>query len=119
MSDLDRVKEWLGSGVLVAPSSDVTNFVDLTRALLRLGGAEDLPTGEGDARLVDRIGPAEHLVFVLVDGLGADFVRMLPADTFLKQRLDGEVRSVFMSTTACALTTLATAQWPAVHGVPG
>jgi len=119
MSDLERVNEWFDSGVLVRPSAQMTNFVDLTRALVRLAGATDVPTGPGEADLVDKIGPVDHLIFLLIDGLGAELVRMLPEDSFMPQHIAGELQSVFLSTTACALTTLATADWPAVHGVPG
>jgi len=119
MNDVDRVRTWLSSGEMLAPTGDVPTFVDLTRALLRLGGAPDVGGGAGVGQIVDVVGEADHLVFVLIDGLGADMVTAMPDDAFLRAHLVGEVRSVFLSTTACALTTLATGAWPAEHGVPG
>ncbi|KPL03146.1 MAG: hypothetical protein AMK75_01800, partial [Planctomycetes bacterium SM23_65] len=119
MSDLERLQSWFDSGRLVRPSADVLNFVDLIRALARLGGAEDVPDGSGVHTLATEIAEADHYVFIVVDGMGMNLVDVLPADAFLRTHLAGELRSVFLSTTACALTTLATGEWPAVHAVPG
>ena len=119
MSDLERVTAWLDSGRLVRPSADVVNFVDLVRALMRLGGADDVPGGPGVETLTTQIGRADHYVLILVDGMGMNLLEALPDDAFLRKGLVGEIRSVFLSATASALTTLATAEWPAVHGVPG
>jgi len=118
----DSIKSLLNcfqSGQLVSPSADHLNFVDLVRALARLAGADDVPTGPGVKTLCRKIGPADHYVFVLIDGLGMNLIRQLATDGFFRSHLTAELRSVFLSTTATALTSLATAQWPAVHSVPG
>ncbi|HUS93217.1 MAG TPA: alkaline phosphatase family protein [Phycisphaerae bacterium] len=120
MTDLERVLGWFECGRLVRPREESRNFVDLVRALLRLAGASDVPGGEGAEELEGRVGPAEHHLLVLVDGLGANQLeRLFAPDGFARRHLAGRLQAVWPSTTATALTTLATGQWPCTHGVPG
>jgi N-acetylglutamate synthase-like GNAT family acetyltransferase len=119
MNAVDRLESWFSCGHLIWPSAEVLNFVDLVRALLRLGGAEAAGPGPGVDALCRQIGPAEHYVFILIDGMGASQLKKLPSNAFLRMHQVGELRAVFLSTTAAALTTLATGLWPCSHGVPG
>jgi len=119
MNGAERLLECFRADRLVGPSSEETNFVDLVRSLLRLAGAKGIPTGPGVEKLSQLIGPAEHYVFILVDGMGVDLLEKLPPDGFLRSHLAARLQAVFPSTTASALTTLATAEWPGAHGVPG
>jgi len=119
MGGVDQLEAAFASGQLVRPTAEALNFIDLVRALAGLAGAPNIERTTGVEALRRQIGPAEHYLFVLVDGLGADQLPKLPADGFLRAHLADELQSVFLSTTAAALTTLATAQWPAAHAVPG
>jgi hypothetical protein len=65
------------------------------------------------------IGDPERIVFLLLDGLGMNIVRQMPAEGFMASHLKGELLSVVPSTTASALASLATAAYPAQHAVPG
>jgi hypothetical protein len=65
------------------------------------------------------IGPAEHLVFVLIDGFGMNLVEREPPCSPFRACLAGELKSVYPSSTAPALTSLATGAWPSEHAVPG
>lgn len=108
------------SGSLVRPSLDEPNLVELVRALAMLAGAggavEETPRAQ---RLAELIGPAEHLVFVLIDGMGMNIVRRLPEDSFFRTHLRGELLATCPSTTACALTSVATGGYCTHHGVTG
>ena len=118
MGDLERVRGWIDTGRLLPPSADLPNPVDLARVLATRGGVEGVEAGAGGAAIADTIAPAAHCVFVLVDGLGLELLERLPPDAFLRRRCVLELRAVFPSTTAAALTSLATGEWPASHGVP-
>jgi hypothetical protein len=114
-----RIAAAFDSGAIVRPSPAEPDLVHLTRALAGLAGA---PIDSGTAavrELADLIGAAEHLVFVLLDGLGMNLVRRLPAESLLARGLKRVIRAVCPSTTACALTSVATGAWPAQHGVTG
>lgn len=119
MSDLDRLLAAFQSGQLLHPSSNVPSIVDLSRALASLAGAEGVQPTPSSTRLAGLIGPADHLVFVLADGLGMNLMEELPPDSFLRSHLAAEMRTVFPSATATVLTSLATGEWPSRHGVTG
>ncbi len=118
MSGPDRLLRWFADGTLLRPDPATPNSVDLALALAALSGAP-VPRTEGAEQIARRIGDAEHLVFVLVDGLGLEAVESLPEASFLRRHLAMPLRSVFPSATASALTSLATGLWPNRHGVPG
>jgi hypothetical protein len=117
--DARDILEWFTSGRLVRPEADQPNFVDLVRAVAGLAGATGWANSRGIAALSRQIGPADHIVLILVDGMGWRQLQALPACSFLRRNTVMQLQSVFMSTTASALTTLATGQWPAIHAIPG
>jgi type I phosphodiesterase/nucleotide pyrophosphatase len=61
----------------------------------------------------------DHLVFLLIDGLGDRLLSRLGPDSFLKTNQKRTLKAVYPSTTSVALTTLATGLPPAEHGSPG
>ena len=122
MSDIDTLLAKFETGALLRPSPRVPNLVDLAHALALLAG----PTSSigdtrstGAAALAALIGPAEHLVFIVADGLGMSLIDNLPGSAFLTKHLKTELRTVFPSATAVVLTSLATGAWPGQHGVTG
>ena len=119
MSDVEALMAAFSSGALLRPTADALNLVDLSRAVAALAGARDVTPTPGSAAIADIIGPADHLVLVLVDGLGMNLLEQLPAGAFLRAQLAAELRTVFPSTTAVALTSLATGQWPGTHAITG
>ena len=60
---------------------------------------------------------ARHLVLLVVDGLGHDF--LLGRDSALRQHLRSPLTSVFPSTTASAIPTFLTGLAPQQHGLTG
>lgn len=104
---------------LVRPSPHEPDLVHLIRAIASLGGVEGMDGFAPTQKLMGLIGPARHMVFVLLDGLGMNLVQRLPRDSFIVSRLQGQIHATCPSTTACALTSVATGQWPAQHAVTG
>lgn len=119
MSDVEKLLARFESGALLRPTSDVPNIVDLARALAWLVGTADVELTPVAVELANLIGPCDHLIFILADGLGLNLVEMLPGSSFLVRHLAAELRAVFPSTTAVALTSIATGVWPNRHGVTG
>ena len=119
MSDLEELLAAFDCGELLRPSHLVPNIVDLARAVATLAGAVEVPSSHSSESIESLIGPAEHLVFVLADGLGAEQVAALPEDAFLRRFQLAELQTVFPSSTAPAVTSFATGEWPARHGVTG
>jgi hypothetical protein len=118
MSDVERLSRAFEAGELLAPSADLPNTVDLANGIASAAGASVGPLTPNAQAIQGRIA-SDHIVFALIDGLGMNLIESQPADTFLRSHLALELRAVFPSTTATALTTLATGLWPAQHAIPG
>ncbi|MDP6549216.1 MAG: alkaline phosphatase family protein [Dehalococcoidia bacterium] len=119
MSDVEKLLAAFESGALLRPSSEVPNLVDLSRAIALLAGSDQIQPTPLSAWFSDSIGSTDHLVFVLADGLGLTLIEGLPRGSFLSTHLAAELRTVFPSATAVALTSIGTGQWPARHGISG
>ena len=118
MSDRERLLAAFDSGELVRPSPDRLNVVDLANALASIGGAPNVPCSPGVSAIVDLIGPADHVVVVMVDGLGLNVVDEEHGADFLAAHVAAELTTVFPSSTPTVLTSYATGLWPSSHGVP-
>jgi hypothetical protein len=118
MRNADLLRQWFGSGRLLLPDDSSPTSVHLARALARLNGVREVRFQEHERRLAEAIGEADHFVFLLVDGLGMNLIEALPGRSFLRRHLRMTLRSVFPSSTAPGITSLATGLWPAEHGVP-
>ena len=119
MEDVERLLAAFASGELDRPAAERPNLVDLSRAMATVGGADGPDATAGSEEIAGLIGNPEHLVFVLADGLGMALLRALPPGAFLRRHLASELLTPFPSTTAVGLTTLATGEWPARHGIVG
>jgi Type I phosphodiesterase / nucleotide pyrophosphatase len=116
-SDLDRVRQAFADGRLVSPGAPGPDLVDFSRAMASLCGVHGLKLSPDGEKLRELVGPAEHQVLVLIDGLGVEQLERFPRDGFLHSRSRTEMRSVFLASTAPALTSLYTGEYPAQHGV--
>ena len=119
MSDVAELLAAFESGALLRPAVDVPNLVDLARACAVVAGADGLELTVAARELAKLIGAGEHLVLVLADGLGLEMLEREPQAPFLRAHLARELRGVFPASTAVALTSLATGEWPAQHAVTG
>ena len=119
-SDVERVERWFRDGDLLHPFAGGAppSTVDLARAVASIGGVPLAASDGRAAELADRIGRDRPLLFVLVDGLGCVFHERARPGGLLADAEQIQLRSVFPSTTAAALTTLATGAWPSQHAVP-
>lgn len=71
------------------------------------------------ALLAESIEGARNVVFLLVDGLGYNYLADVGRGGALHDHLAGKLTSVFPSTTASAITTSFTGASPAEHGLVG
>ena len=118
-SDGHRLQAAFDDGDLIRPSADALNLVDFARAAASLAGSGDVTMTAGSRRLADLVRPCQHLVLVLADGFGMDLLEAMDSDSFAPSHLAAELQTVFPSTTAAALTSLATTEWPVTHAVLG
>mmetsp|Transcript_28906 Transcript_28906/g.42643 ORF Transcript_28906/g.42643 Transcript_28906/m.42643 type:complete len:524 (-) Transcript_28906:664-2235(-) len=110
----------------VGSKKTVANFRDLAIACAQCCGVfEDVrdSTVSHSNEMAELMGGTtrNHIILILCDGMGTSILeKHLPKTSFVRRFNKANVlRAVFPSTTPAALTTLATAEWPGQHGVPG
>lgn len=108
-----------GTGELLRPDPAVPNLVDAARAVAAGAGASGLELSPFAGDLAASLAEREHIVLVLADGLGLELLEREDGARTLRGHLRGELRTVFPSSSAVALTSLATGAWPARHAVTG
>jgi len=81
-----------------------------------VGGVVLSPTVHG---LMEWIGRAEHVIVRLLDGLGMNGGNRMPPGSFVRKHLKMRLNATCPSTTACALTTVATGGYPNRHAITG
>jgi hypothetical protein len=113
------LEQAFADGMLVRPNHARPSLVHLVQAIARICGVRDLNLFEPARLLCDAIGPANHVIFILLDGLGMSTVRKLPTESFVAAHVRMELQATVPSTTACALTTVTTAAYPNQHGIAG
>ena len=114
-----RIAQAFAARKLVRPTFDEPDMVHLVRAIAAITGVKDFDVTPPVERLISEIGQAPHIVFILLDGLGMNIISRLPPESFLKQHVRLVMRATSPSTTACALTSIATGHWPGQHGITG
>lgn len=119
MPGIEELLEAFDKRVSVRPSHREPNIVDLSRAVARAAGSDAAVPTLNSTDMERQIGNADHVVSVLLDGVGMFMVETMPPDSFLRQHLVDELSTAYPSTTSVALTSLATGAWPAEHGVTG
>lgn len=119
MTGIAYLIEAFAEGDLLRPRPEVRNLVDLSRSVAHLCGVEGLELSENARGIVEAVGEADHIVLALVDGMGMNILETLPEDSFLRRHLREQMQTVYPSTTAVALTSLTTGEWPQDHGVTG
>src|SRR5436853_3537027 len=96
-SPVDRLLDAFRSGSLVRPDHGKPCLVDLVRAIAVACGV-DLPMSEVTSAVRRTIGTPEHLIFILLDGLGINLIEKLPAESFLRRHLREPILATCPST---------------------
>lgn len=81
------------------------------------GGRARYPTLDGLD--LDTLTEAKHIVLLVIDGMGYEFLTSSREGRVLRRHLKGSMTSVFPPTTATAITTYLTGLAPRQHGVTG
>lgn len=95
------------------------DIVDLVKYLYNNFGAElNIDTNKKEV-LEKEITLKEKVLFVIVDGLGYYKVKELNEKSILKQNLNRSIQTVNPTSTACVLSSVASASYPSTHGILG
>ncbi len=126
MKRIEIVRQWMAEDIILHPLERSPNSIDLIRTLATLCGYREfkethwIKSLKRDllARPIHGRKP-EHFLFILIDGLGMNLSPHFPPGGFFTTYFSRELRAVFPTTTACAVTSLVTGEWPGVHGLTG
>ena len=119
MRDAQRLERDFLSGRLIQPNENELNVVDLANSLSLLSGVDPVKNTHGVRVITDMIGETQHLIFVVIDGFGEILLNSLGPRSFLAQHKKLSLRTVFPTTTASALTSFFTGEWPCRHAAIG
>lgn len=118
MPDRAALLDAFSRGALIRPSADQMDFVDVVRAIAFASGIEcDLHEHSRD--LAAQLRGADHVIFLLADGMGVDLVDRLPRNAWLRRHTRRVIQAPFPSTTTAAVTSFATGEYTAKHAVSG
>ena len=76
----------------------------------------DDATRQAAQKLIELIGEPEHVVLLLLDGFGMNYVDTLPNDSLLREHVATTMCSTLPTSTGPNLMALATGRWPGSHG---
>lgn len=107
------------AGTLVRRDPTIPNLVDVARAVATASGVGGLGLSQFAGDLATALATPEHIVLILADGLGLEMLERESGARTLRDHLHGKIHAVFPSSTAVALTSLATGEWPSRHAVTG
>lgn len=100
------------------PSYDGESIVNLMASILSAtGGRPQYPELQGLD--IQHLANAQHIVLLVIDGLGFEFLQTCPAGDVMRRHLRHGMTSVFPPTTATAVTTYLTGLAPRQHGLTG
>ena len=103
---------------MVRPDYLGSGFVNLVASLVEArGGRPRHPPLSGLAAA--ELSGATNIVFLIVDGLGDNYLRANGAGGHIERQRRGAISAVFPSTTASAITTSFTGATPLEHGLTG
>ena len=112
--NMDKLNAYLDS-----KNYDDIDIVDLVKYIYNHFGT-NLELDSKKKEVLDKyINPKDKILFVLVDGLGYYKVKDLSDNSVLKNNLKASVSTVNPTSTACVLSSIASAKYPSEHGILG
>jgi hypothetical protein len=108
-----------GAAQAIRPHYGGGSIVNLMRSIGDACAAAPLPYPPLDCLDGDELARARNLVLLVVDGLGADYLRKTPGGALLQSLTRCAITSVFPSTTASAITSFLTGLAPQQHALTG
>lgn len=99
---------------MIYPDYKKNNIVNFASSILKAFGVKPLYPVLDE---LDDLKKYKNVIFLLIDGLGYEYLEKYGQDSFLKKHLVKKLSSVFPSTTAAATTALETGVPAQQHGI--
>lgn len=102
---------------MLIPDYSKPTIVDLMRTVYSKKGVS-FGSAEQTA-MMSLVKDKKHIVFILIDGMGSNLVNSMPANNILRKNKKCDLFTVNPSSTGAVLASVATAEYPAQHGILG
>ncbi len=113
-----NLEKFINEEKMILPNYNNLNIVDLAKTLYIRYGIK-IEENDNIKKIQKMIPDSNHMVFVLIDGMGSNLINELDNNSILKINKLEDLITVSPSSTGCVLTTLATAMYPSEHGIIG
>ncbi len=101
------------------PDYEENGILNLIAAFREAGGDKDCAYKALDLNLPKALNEYDNCIFLVLDGLGYNYLQRKGEGTFIKEHLEGKLSTVFPSTTASAITSFLTGVSPSEHCLTG
>jgi len=95
------------------------SIVNLMSSVASALGADATDVPQSKLLPADQLSSARNIIFIVVDGLGYNYLTHYVKDNIFTDHLQGSLTSVFPTTTASAITSYFTCLTPLQHGLTG
>lgn len=104
---------------MIKPDYHAGSIVNLVSSLGQAMGAGTMDASGLASLPTEKVADYANVILFVVDGLGYEYLTSVVPDSLLASHVSQSLTSVFPSTTATAITSLATGQSPLQHGLTG
>ncbi len=110
--------ECLKNNDMIIPDYKRTSIVDVVRTIYTYCGYKNKEESI-NPEIKQYIKNRKHILLILSDGMGSNLIDSLSYDMVLKKNKVTDILTVCPTTTGCVLSSVATAEYPSIHGMIG
>lgn len=110
--------ECLENNNMILPDYKKSSIIDAVRTIYNYCGYR-YNFENTNKEITQYIKNKKHILLILSDGMGSNLIDLLSDKMLLRKNKLTDLLTVFPTTTGCALSSVATAEYPSTHGMIG
>lgn len=113
-----NVIEYFKNNDMIFPDYKKISIIDVVRTIYKYCGYQ-YKSNSINKETMKYLKNKKHILLILVDGMGSNLIDSLSSKMILKTNKVADILTVCPTTTGCVLSSVATAEYPAIHGMIG
>lgn len=113
-----NVIECLENNDMIFPDYKKVSIIDVVRTIYKYCGYQ-YKSESINKEVIQYLKNKKHILLILVDGMGSNLINSLSSKMILKKNKVADILTVCPTTTGCVLSSIATAEYPSIHGMIG
>ncbi|MBO5004633.1 MAG: alkaline phosphatase family protein [Clostridia bacterium] len=113
-----NVIECLKNNDMIFPDYKKVSIIDVMRTIYKYCGYQ-YKVESINKEVEQFLKNKKHILFILADGMGSNLIDSLSDKMMLKKNKVADILTVCPTATGCVLSSVATAEYPAIHGMIG